>query len=82
MKNLAERRAERSLDHLALDSPSLDPLLVDDSAFPVTPGDETHHALDRQIEDSTVAAAFYKHISRLMAERLVINNRTLRALLR
>ncbi len=33
-------------------------------------------------ENSTVAAAFYKHISRLMAERLVINNRTLRALLR
>ncbi len=33
-------------------------------------------------ESSNVAAAFYKHISRLMAERLVINNRTLRALLR
>ncbi len=33
-------------------------------------------------ESSGVAAAFYKHISRLMAERLVINNRTLRALLR
>ncbi len=33
-------------------------------------------------ENSAVAAAFYKHISRLMAERLVINNRTLRALLR
>ena len=33
-------------------------------------------------ENSTVAAAFFRYISRLMAERLVINNRTLRALLR
>lgn len=33
-------------------------------------------------ENAEVASAFFKHISRLMAERLVINNRTLRALLR
>lgn len=33
-------------------------------------------------ENAEVATAFFKHVSRLMAERLVINNRTLRALLR
>ena len=35
-----------------------------------------------EAENASVATAFYKHVSRLMAERLVINNRTLRALLR
>ncbi len=43
----------------------------------------TAATLERMERDnSRVAAAFFKHVSRLMAERLVINNRTLRALLR
>lgn len=68
MKNLAERRAERSLDHLTLDSTSTDPPLVAPGAFPPEPGEDIRYALDQQVEDSTVVAAFARYLAALGVE--------------
>ena len=69
MKNLAERRAARSLEHLTLDSAASDPPLDVPPALSLPRFEDPFFDLDQKTEDSTVVSAFVRYLAALGVEQ-------------